>query len=321
MRAVMAECQPPSPDMIAKAARAIGEGRLVAFGTETVYGLGGDATNDTAVARIYEAKGRPQFNPLISHVESPEAAFRLGVSTPLAEKLASAFWPGPMTLVLARHDNCPVSPLALADLESIALRVPANPAARAFLNACNVPVAAPSANRSGHISPSRADHVAADLGGNPHLAMILDTGAATDGIESTVIDARSDIPVILRPGSITEGMIEAETGITPKAAGEAIISPGQMKSHYAPEKPLYLNACDAGAETVWIGFGETPPPDAMIHFNLSPGGDLVEAAANLYHVLRQADASNARAIAMAAIPGEGIGAAINDRLQRAAHRD
>ncbi|MGC6485711.1 MAG: L-threonylcarbamoyladenylate synthase, partial [Candidatus Puniceispirillales bacterium] len=306
---------------IARAAEAIRHGQLVAFGTETVYGLGGDATNDTAVARIFDAKNRPQFNPLISHVDSPEAAFGLGRMTPLAETLAAAFWPGPLTLVLDRHDGCPVSPLALADLESIALRVPANPVARSFLKEAAVPVAAPSANRSGHISPTRADHVTADLGGYPHLALILDTGPASGGLESTVIDARGETPIVLRPGSITAAMISEATGKVAEAPGEAIISPGQMKSHYAPSKPLILNASEAGPDTAWIGFGNSPAPAAHCVFNLSPGGDLVEAAARLYELLREADASDAAAIAMAAIPDEGIGQAINDRLMRAAHRD
>ena len=172
----------------------------MAFGTETVYGLGGDAKNDHAVASIFEAKGRPRFNPLISHVADIETVFRHGMASPLAEKLAHAFWPGPMTLVLTRIADCPVSPLALADLETIALRVPANPLAREFLKAAATPVAAPSANRSGKISPSRAVHVMDDLGDSPHLALVLDTGAATEGIESTVIDARGELPVDPPPG-------------------------------------------------------------------------------------------------------------------------
>ena len=320
----MAECITASPEHIQRAAAALRDGKLIAFGTETVYGLGGDATNDHAVASIFEAKGRPRFNPLISHVADTDTAFRHGMATPLAEKLARAFWPGPMTLVLKRHGDCPVSPLALADLESIALRVPANPLAREFLRAAATPVAAPSANRSGRISPSRAGHVMDDLGDSPHLALVLDTGAATEGIESTVIDARGARPVILRPGSITAADIETVTGIAPKtndAADDGIVSPGQLKSHYAPQLPLTLNASAAGPETAFIGFGEMHQPNAGFQFNLSPDGDLVEAAAQLYHLLRAADQSGASEIAMAPIPDVAIGIAINDRLRRAAQRD
>ena len=320
----MAECITASPEHIQRAAAALKAGKLVAFGTETVYGLGGDATNDHAVASIFEAKGRPRFNPLISHVADIETVFRHGKPTPLAEKLADAFWPGPMTLVLTRIADCPVSPLALADLDSIALRVPANPLARAFLSAAATPVAAPSANRSGRISPSRAEHVMDDLGDSPHLAFVLDTGAATEGIESTVIDALGERPVILRPGSITAADIEAVTGIAPlthNAANDAVISPGQLKSHYAPRLPLKLNASTGGPETAFIGFGDASQPDAGFQFNLSPDGDLVEAAAQLYHLLRAADQSGATEIAMAPIPHVAIGIAINDRLRRAAQRD
>lgn len=317
----MAKCLLANPEHIHTAAQAIHTGQLVAFGTETVYGLGGDATNDKAVAAIFDAKGRPRFNPLISHFATVEDAFDHGRITPLAQSLAEAFWPGPMTLVLNRHHHCPVSPLALADLDSIAVRVPANAQARAFLAEAAVPVAAPSANRSGRISPSRASHVEEDLGQSPHLACILDTGPSDAGIESTVIDARGDVPVILRPGSITQEDITAATGLIPQHPTEAIISPGQLKSHYAPELPLLLDAEKAGPDTAWIGFGPKNPPEAACYFNLSPGGDLIEAAAELYHQLRAADSSGASAIAVASIPHQGIGLAINDRLQRAAHRD
>ena len=317
----MAECLIANRQAIERAADALRSGRLVAFGTETVYGLGGDPTNDRAVAAIFDAKGRPCFNPLISHVADAEAVVRHGIETPLAVELAAIFWPGPMTLVLARREGCLVSRLALADLATIAMRVPANDKALAFLAAAAVPVAAPSANRSGKISPSRASHVRDDLGGCSHLAFILDTGASRDGIESTVIDARGERPVILRPGSITGEAIGEATGITPtiaEVAGDAISSPGQLRSHYAPDLPLRLDAEDAGEDTAWIGFGGSPVPRALCHFNLSPGGDLVEAAAELYHILRAADHSGARSIAIAPIPHRGIGVAINDRLHRAA---
>ena len=317
----MAERLIASAESIALAAEAIRSGQLVAFGTETVYGLGADATNDKAVATIFEAKGRPRFNPLISHVPSVDDVFHHGVETPLARLLATSFWPGPMTLVLGRNSHCPVSPLALADLDSIALRVPANEKARHFLEACGTPVAAPSANKSGRISPSRASHVSDDLGSSKHLALILDTGPSQAGIESTVIDARGKNPVILRPGSITSDMIMTATGLVSSQAGDGILSPGQMKSHYAPDLPLHLNAEAADDKTAWIGFGPSPTPPALCDFNLSPEGDLIEAAAMLYHHLRAADQSGAKAIAVAPIPEEGIGMAINDRLNRAACRN
>ena len=322
MRVVMAECITASPEHIQRAAAALKAGKLVAFGTETVYGLGGDATNDHAVASIFEAKGRPRFNPLISHVADIETVFRHGKPTPLAEKLADAFWPGPMTLA-DTHCRLPCQPLALADLDSSACGCP--PIRwRVHSFRQQTPVAAPSANRSGQISPSRAEHVMDDLGDSPHLAFVLDTGAATEGIESTVIDALGERPVILRPGSITAADIEAVTGIAPlthNAANDAVISPGQLKSHYAPRLPLKLNASTGGPETAFIGFGDASQPDAGFQFNLSPDGDLVEAAAQLYHLLRAADQSGATEIAMAPIPHVAIGIAINDRLRRAAQRD
>lgn len=318
MKAAMAELKKATATAIAEAAAQIRAGRLVAFGTETVYGLGGNATDDTAVARIFAAKGRPAFNPLISHLPDAEAAFRLGRATALAEQLAQAFWPGPMTLVLDQIPDCPVSPLATSGLDSIALRVPAAATARRFLRAANVPVAAPSANRSGRISPTRADHVMDELGEAEDLALILDGGAAEAGLESTVIDARGVVPVILRPGSITAAMIKQATAITPARPGQTILSPGQLESHYAPATPLHLNQQEAGAQVAWIGFGPGEPPRCQCAFNLSPSANLIEAAANLYHLLREADASGAAAIAVAPIPADGIGAAINDRLTRAA---
>lgn len=302
---------------IEEAAAAIKQGKLVAFGTETVYGLGGDATNSDAVAKIYAAKGRPSFNPLISHVESTNRAFEYGQPTLIAQQLADSFWPGPMTLILDRMpqdaETHYVCDLATAGLDSIALRVPAKDAARQFLIAADVPIAAPSANRSGRISPSRAEHVLDELEDADDLASILDMGPAENGLESTVIDARGDVPIILRPGAITPNMIKAVTGVSPSAAGDKIISPGQLESHYAPDTAVALDVTAPAHNDVMIGFGKM-----TCDFNLSLEGDLVEAAANLYHMLRQADAANAARIAIAPIPQEGLGIAINDRLRRAA---
>jgi len=314
----MARISRASTLSIAEAADHIRASRLVAFGTETVYGLGGNAVDGEAVARIFKAKGRPSFNPLISHLPSTDAAFSLGQPTKLAATLAEAFWPGPMTLVLAQRDGCPVSSLATSGLDSLALRVPAAELARAFLAAAAVPVAAPSANISGRISPTRARHVADDLGDAPDLALILDTGPCMEGLESTVIDARRDRPVILRPGSITAAMIEAATGLPIAASGTDILSPGQLASHYAPRSPVVIN-CTAPQETdAWIGFGQSVAGKVQAAFSLSETGNMVEAAARLYDVLRQADETGAVRIAVAPIPTDGIGLAINDRLARAA---
>ena len=320
----MTETRHPDQAAITEAASLIRDGRLVAFGTETVYGLGGNALDGQAVARIFAAKSRPGFNPLISHVADSKTVFETGKETPLARILADHFWPGPMTLVLDQQPDCPISTLATSGLDSVALRVPANTHARAFLAEAGVPVAAPSANRSGRISPTRAGHVLEELGGNADLAMILDCGAAEGGLESTVIDARGAVPVILRPGSITDTMIEDATGIIPGNPSvkdsHGIISPGQMESHYAPATPLMLNQNDAGEDTVWIGFGDADAPLCRHAFNLSPRGDLIEAAASLYDLLRQADRIGAVAIAVAPVPHGGIGTAINDRLNRAAKK-
>ena len=300
-----------------KPADAIRDGQLVAFGTETVYGLGGNALDDHAVARIFEAKGRPSFNPLISHVPDLETAFSYGVETALARTLAELYWPGPMTLILQKPEDSPVSDLATAGLDSIALRVPAKPQARAFLKACDVPVAAPSANRSGRISPTEAQHVAEELGfaqsPSGSLAMILDFGPSEDGLESTVIDARHDDIIILRPGSITREMLSASGMVAEMGGEKGIISPGQLESHYAPSKPVALNITTPDAGDIHIGFGADEG-----QFNLSPHGNLTEAAANLYQLLRRADHQDGTRITIAPIPHEGLGHAINDRLGRAA---
>lgn len=313
----MVSCALATKAQINAAAEAIQQGRLVAFGTETVYGLGGDATNSQAVAAIYAAKNRPAFNPLISHIETTSKAFEYGHPNLIAQQLADAYWPGPMTLIMNKitHDDGRpnICDLATAGLDSIALRVPAKDAARQFLHECGCPVAAPSANRSGRISPTRAGHVMEELGDITSIALILDMGPAEDGVESTVIDTRGDVPVILRPGSITPTMVETATGFCPEAAGKEIISPGQLESHYAPSKPVALNVTIPSSGDIMIGFGE----NAGI-LNLSASGDLVEAAANLYHMLRQADLMDGDRIAVAPIPNETLGIAINDRLNRAA---
>lgn len=306
-------------DTIPQAIDAIKQGRLVAFGTETVYGLGGDACNDQAVARIFAAKGRPSFNPLISHVADIQTAFRYGTATPLAEKLAQLFWPGPMTLIMAKPEGSPISDLATAGLDSIALRIPALIEARTFLAACATPIAAPSANRSGRVSPTLATHVAEELGEAEELAMILDFGPATEGLESTVIDARGQMPVVLRSGSITSEKL-ASHGLTPQPQDQqAIISPGQTGSHYAPTKPIKLNITAPTAGDIHIAFGRDASP--MSRFNLSPKGDIIEAAANLYRTLRLADKIAGGQITIAPIPLEGLGHAINDRLSRAANSE
>ena len=306
---------PSSDAPIKDAVAAIRSGQLVAFGTETVYGLGGDATNAEAVAKIFAAKGRPSFNPLISHIDSTCHAFDLAEATLMAQQLADDYWPGPMTLILNKRADCLVADLATAGLDTIALRVPMKPEARQFLHEAGCPIAAPSANRSGRISPTKASHVEEELGDCADLAMILDMGMAEDGIESTVIDARGDTPVILRPGSITATMIGCSTGLMPTAPGKDIISPGQLASHYAPSKPVALNISAQNADDIMIGFGQIQDQAAL---NLSADGDLTEAAANLYDMMRRADAMAGRRIVVAPIPQDGLGVAILDRLQRAA---
>ncbi len=306
----------PSGD-VKMAAQLLGEGRLVAFGTETVYGLGADATNDKAVASIFAAKARPQFNPLISHVADAAAAQALADFSPLALKLAAAFWPGPFTMVLPRKPDCPVSALVTAGLDTIALRVPAHPVAHALLLAVGKPIAAPSANPSGKISPTSAAHVRQGLGDK--LDFVLDGGPATHGLESTIVAVLDDVVTLLRPGSITVEEIEKVIGkpVTFVEANEhAPTAPGQLKSHYAPSKPLRLNATEFEDDEAVLTFGPTDHTGPL--FSLSDSGDLTEAAANLFAQLHAADASTAMAIAVMPIPQEGLGLAINDRLARAA---
>jgi L-threonylcarbamoyladenylate synthase len=294
---------PFSADSIAEAARLILAGDPVAVPTETVYGLAADATNADAVARIYEAKGRPSFNPLIVHVPDLSAAQRIGDFSEEALALARKHWPGPLTLVVPLRADSGIGSLVTAGLPSIALRVPEHPAMQALLKASGRPLAAPSANASGSISPTRAQHVLKSLGGR--IPLIIDGGATERGIESTIVAATGGPLRLLRRGPIE---VDAEA-----AAGGAIEAPGQLESHYAPSKPLRLDARSAEPDEYLIGFAEVEG-DA----NLSPSADLVEAAARLFDLLHEADASAKTRIAVAAVPDEALGAAINDRLRRAA---
>ncbi len=288
------------------------EGALVAIPTETVYGLAADAGNGSAVAGIYKVKSRPQFNPLIIHVASAELAQRYVAWNEAAEALASAFWPGPLTLVLPRRAGCAISDLVSAGGDTLAVRVPAHPVAQQLLQAFGGALAAPSANRSGRVSPTTAAHVQAELGGA--IPLILDGGPCAVGLESTVVDLSGDAPRLLRPGSITRAMLEDCLGAPLALANDGTKSPGQLESHYAPAIPVRLNAAQAAPGEALLGFGITQAAAA----NLSPAGDLTEAAANLFACLRALDDGRFTAIAVAPVPMEGLGEAINDRLKRAA---
>lgn len=308
-----------TPSDIKKAAALLREGKLVAFPTETVYGLGGNALNGDAVAKIYAAKGRPQFNPLIVHVRSIEDANHHVEFNDNALKLARAFWPGPLTLVLNRRKESELSLLVSTGLDSVAVRMPAHELAQALLHEAGTPIAAPSANRSGRISPTQAEHVREELG--DLVPMILDGGPCHIGIESTVVDPRGEKPMILRPGSITREQIIAIIGDVAETDGHhEMASPGMLASHYAPAKPVRLNAIEVKDDEALLAFGADVPSNAKITENLSVGGNLHEAAANLFHMLRKLDASDARQIAVMHIPNHELGLAINDRLKRAATR-
>jgi L-threonylcarbamoyladenylate synthase len=310
MIAVETKTAPADAAGIAEGANILRTGGLVAFPTETVYGLGADATNGEAVAAIFAAKGRPLFNPLIVHVPDLEEARRHVEVSPRAAALAQKFWPGALTLVLPRRRNSPLSLLVSAGLDSVALRAPSHPAAIALLKQAGVPVAGPSANRSGQVTATTAQHVADSLGGK--VDFILDAGSATLGIESTVIGFDGDRPLLLRPGAIPREEIEDLIGPL-GAPGNLIQSPGQLASHYAPRAALRLNAGEIESGEVLLGFGDVPGAK----LNLSPRGDLREAASNLFAMLRELDKSASR-IAVSPIPAGGIGEAINDRLHRAA---
>ena len=295
-----------------EAAILIRAGEPVAIPTETVYGLAADATDSRAVAAIYTAKGRPSFNPLIVHVSSREMAEGIAEFSPAADDLAKAFWPGPLTLVLPRRAGSGISDLVTAGLPTIALRHPAHPAMLSLIRESGRPLAAPSANRSGSISPTRAEHVLATLDGRVRL--VVDAGPTDDGVESTIAAPETDRIRLLRPGPVTAQMLTEATGLPViSAEGGKIEAPGQLESHYAPAKKVRLNAMRAERDEYMIGFGLMP-----CHINLSVEADLKEAAANLFSALHQADASTASSIAVAPIPDEGIGMAINDRLRRAA---
>jgi L-threonylcarbamoyladenylate synthase len=305
---------------IERAARALRAGRLVAFPTETVYGLGGIATNDRAVAAIFAAKGRPRFNPLIVHVTDAAAARAVARWNDVAERLAGAFWPGALTLVLPRAEACPLSLLVSAGGDTVALRAPAHPVAQALLDGTVLPVAAPSANPAGQVSPTTADHVDAGLG--EAIDLILDGGPCLIGLESTVLDVTAMPPRLLRPGGVTREALEAVIGSladsgTP-AGADRRRSPGQLASHYAPSRPLRLDVASVGADEALLAFGPRPLPGAARTLNLSATGDLAEAAANLFAMLRALDLPGFRAIAVMPVPDHGLGEAIRDRLRRAA---
>lgn len=307
------------------AARTLAAGGLVAFPTETVYGLGADAANATAIAHLYAAKGRPAFNPLIAHVADLAAAQRIGRFDARASALAEAFWPGPLTLVVPKTDNCPVADLATAGLDTIAIRIPAHKVAQAILRAFGGAVVAPSANISGHVSPTLAAHVESDLSGR--IDLIVDGGPVEVGVESTIVGC-FDTPMLLRPGGLSRERIEAVLGVPlarPPAEAEnddsQPLAPGMLASHYAPRAHVRLHAQDIAPDEALLAFGSARLPGAdtaAAVMNLSPTADLDEAAANLFGYLRELDARSPRAIAVMAIPEEGLGEAINDRLRRAA---
>lgn len=296
------------------AVSALREGKLVAFSTETVYGLGADATNDQAIARIFELKGRPLFNPLIIHVSTEDQAKTLVTWNDVAKKLADSFWPGPLTMVLPRQPNCNISYLASAGLDSLAVRAPDHNLAQQLLKYVELPIAAPSANKSGYISPTTAVHVDKEFG--PELSFILDGGPCQIGLESTVIDLTTIQPQILRPGGITREQVEDIIGpLAIDASSSEIKSPGLLKKHYSPNALLRLDVINPMEGEVLIGFGPQAPEKAI---NLSPTGNLMEAATNFFSTLRKLDSEGNKRLAVMPIPKTGLGLAINDRLKRAA---
>jgi L-threonylcarbamoyladenylate synthase len=313
--------KPANAATMGEAAAILGDGGLVAFPTETVYGLGADARNDRAVARIFAAKNRPRFNPLIVHAKDLVAATRYADFDDRAKALAARHWPGPLSLVLPRRGDGGLSLLVSAGLDTVALRVPAHPTAQALLAAFGGPIAAPSANASGAVSPTRAEHVAPSLGGEPDL--IIDGGPCSIGLESTVVDASGEDLCILRHGAVTLEELRANFGPVSdaSAAGETpdtVKSPGMLARHYATALPLRLEAASAAPGEAYLAFGEPASTSAARIENLSPSGDLTEAAANLFAMLRALDVPECTAIAVAPIPDEGLGRAINDRLRRGA---
>jgi len=312
----MADISPAGAAAIARAAALLRAGRLVAFPTETVYGLGGDATNDHAVAAIFAAKARPRFNPLIVHVRDLAGAERLAVFNSPARRAAARFWPGPMTLVLPRQADGGLSLLASAGLDTVAIRVPDHPVAQALLREADRPIAAPSANRSGRVSPTQGAHVAEDLGDDVEL--ILDDGPTPVGLESTVLDVSGEFPALLRPGPVT---FEALTNLLGPIAlpGSGLPrSPGMLPSHYAPRLPVRVAATEASPGEALLAFGPDAPSGFAEVLWLSRSGDLAEAAANLFAMLRRLDRPSFTGIAVMPIPEHSLGRAINDRLRRAA---
>lgn len=312
---------PATPETIAEAGRFLAQGGPVAFPTETVYGLGCDATNDLACAAVFSAKRRPTFNPLIVHVPNLPLAERYGVFDARSRQLAAAFWPGPFSMVVRKVAGCLISDLATAGLDTVALRVPAHPVAHALMMAARKPIAAPSANRSGHVSPTTADHVEADLGSVLH--MILDGGPTEVGLESTVVDVTGARVRLLRPGAVTaeeiEEVVDGPIDRQLEVASEHPTSPGQLASHYAPRAHVRLDARAGRDGEALITFGDGPTTGPGV-INLSPRGNLLEAAANLFSALRVLDATGVSVIAVMPIPEQGLGVAINDRLRRAATR-
>jgi L-threonylcarbamoyladenylate synthase len=313
---VTAPISPVSREAIARAAALLREGLLVAFPTETVYGLGGDATNELAVADIFATKGRPRFNPLIAHVPDLAEAETYAVFNAPARRAAARFWPGPLTLVLPRRHGSGLSLLASAGLDTVAIRAPSHPAAQALLREADRPIAAPSANRSGRVSPTEAAHVADELGDD--VALILDDGPTPLGLESTVLDLSGESPALLRPGAITlEQLTELLGPIAAPGSGVAK-SPGMLASHYAPSLPIRLDVIDARPGEALLAYGPNAPPGFAEMLWLSRSGDLAESAANLFAMLRQLDRPPFTGIAVMPIPERGLGRAINDRLRRAA---
>ena len=298
-----------------EAASLLRAGQLVAFPTETVYGLGADARNDIAVARIFEVKGRPDFNPLIVHIKDLKQANSYAVVEDITAQVADKFWPGPLTLVIPRRPHSTISRLASSGLNTVALRAPGHPTARRLLELSGCPIAAPSANFSGTLSPTTADHVANSLGKD--VPLILDGGPCSIGVESTIIDCSVTPPSLLRPGGVSVEEIEKEIGPLDVPSESTVRAPGMLANHYAPTTPVRINAQECQANEGLLAFGPNPVSGAKTTKNLSPTGDLVEAAANLFAMLHALDAENCITIATMPIPEYGLGLAINDRLRRA----
>ena len=311
----MALISPATPRAISRAAVLLKASRLVAFPTETVYGLGGDATNERAVAEIFAAKGRPRFNPLIVHVPGLAEAEALAIFDDRAREVVARFWPGPLTLVLRRRSDSGLSLLGSAGLDTIALRAPAHEVAQALLRETGRPIAAPSANRSGRVSPTEAAHVAEEIG--DRVSLILDGGRTPVGLESTVLDLSAEAPALLRPGGVTSEQLTALLGPIAALTKGSLKSPGMLASHYAPSLPLRLEADRAQPGDALLAFGPEAPPGFAEVLWLSRSGDLAEAAANLFAMLRRIDRPPFTGIAVMPIPEHGLGRAINDRLRRA----